>query len=84
MEQEQTTAAAPRWGEQAARTIQLLTVPEVAERLRLSEAKVWILVGRGDLRSVKIDKSRRIPDDALGEYFAQLAAEEQARRAGAA
>jgi excisionase family DNA binding protein len=87
MGQEQTAyaAAAPRWGEQAARTIQLLTVPEAAARLRVSEAKVWTLVGRGDLHSVKIDASRRIPEDALAEYVAQLAAEEErARRAGAA
>jgi excisionase family DNA binding protein len=84
MEQEHTAAAGPRWGEQPARTIQLLTVPQAAKRLAVSEAKAWILVGRGDLRSVKIDASRRIPEDALAEYVAGLADEERARRAGAA
>jgi excisionase family DNA binding protein len=83
MEQGQNTAA-PHWGKQAADTVQLLTVPQAAKRLAVSTAKVWILLSRGDLRSVKIDASRRVPEDALREYVAKLAAEEQARRAGSA
>src|SRR5690242_4704031 len=55
-----------------ARSVQLLTVPEVAGRLRVSEAKVWQLLSSGRLRSVKIDTSRRIPEDAVAEYIASL------------
>jgi excisionase family DNA binding protein len=76
MEQEQAAGSGT--------TIQLLTVPEVATRLRVSEAKVWQLLQRGLLRSVKIDTSRRIPEDAVAEYVASLVADEAARRAGSA
>ena len=70
--------------EQATRTTRLLTIHEVMERLRLSEAKTRRLVVRGDIRSVKIDASRRVPEDAIDEYIATLVAEEAARRAGSA
>jgi excisionase family DNA binding protein len=68
--------------EDTARTIQLYTAPEVADRLRVSVAKVWVLISSGRLRSLKIDSSRRIPEDALAEYVADRAAEERVRRAG--
>jgi excisionase family DNA binding protein len=78
------TATEPRWRKQPARTIKLLTVPEAAERLRVSPAKVWALVGRGELDSLKIDASRRIPEDAVDEFITRKLADESARRAGAA
>jgi excisionase family DNA binding protein len=39
----------------------LATVPEVATAISMSPAKVWQLVASGELRSVKVGKSRRIP-----------------------
>lgn len=86
MEQEQSayTAAGPRWAEQPARTVRLLKAPEVADRLNVSEAKVWKLLSRGELDSLKIDFSRLIPETAVDEFIARKLAEEQARRAGSA
>jgi excisionase family DNA binding protein len=55
--------------------IRLLTVPEVAERLNLSEAKVWRLISSGRLKAVKIDWSRRVRSDHLDEYIKALATE---------
>jgi excisionase family DNA binding protein len=80
---DQGTGTPPSWATEP-RQIQLLTVPEVATRLRVCEAKVWQLLQRGLLRSVKIDTSRRIPEDAVAEYVASLVADEAARRAGSA
>ncbi len=74
----------PAWADGPALNVHLLTVPEVAGRLRVSTAKVWQLLQRGELRSLKIDASRRIPSDAIDEYIASLAEAEQARRAGSA
>jgi excisionase family DNA binding protein len=68
----------------ARRRIQLLTIPEVAARMRVSEAKAWALVGSGRLESVKIDRSRRVPEDAVDDYLLGLIEQEQARRAGSA
>ncbi len=70
-----------RWAEQPARTVQLLTVPQVARRLNVSPAKVWSLISRGKLESLKIDRSRRVPDDAVDRYVAGLLADDEALRA---
>jgi excisionase family DNA binding protein len=51
---------------------QLLTVPQVAEALNLSKAKIWALVSSGRIRSVKIDASRRVPVEAVDEFVASL------------
>lgn len=50
----------------------LHTVDEAAERLRVSKRKVYTLVRRGALRSVRIDGSRRIPADEVSAYIARL------------
>jgi excisionase family DNA binding protein len=55
---------------------QLLTVPEAAVKLRLSDAKAWQLVHRGELRSIKIGWSRRVPAEAIGEFIDRLASEQ--------
>lgn len=62
-------------GEEA---LYLLTVPEVATRLRLSEVTVWRLIrawrenpGTG-LESVKSGRSRRVPPEAVAAYKAKL------------
>ena len=79
-----STATDVRWADEPARQVQLLTVPEVAARLRVSQAKVWSLTGSGRLRSVKIDSSRRVPEDALEEFVAGLPTDVPGPRAGAA
>lgn len=52
----------------------LITAEEAAESLRVSRTVVYGLMRNGDLRSVKIGSSRRIPIGALDEYVASLPA----------
>ena len=53
---------------------QLLLTPEnAAELLAVGRTKLYELLRAGDLRSVKIGKSRRIPAEAVHEYVACLA-----------
>lgn len=56
------TAAAPS----------LLTVEDVAERLRMSRTAVFGLLRSGDLNSVQIGNRRRVPVAALDNYVASL------------
>lgn len=49
-----------------------LTVPEVAEELRLSDRTVWKLIRDGKLPSVKVGGGRRIVREALDTYIASL------------
>lgn len=51
----------------------VLTPEEVAKELRLSRAKVYELLGRGAIRSIKIDTSRRVRRQDLDAYLEQLA-----------
>jgi excisionase family DNA binding protein len=50
----------------------LLRVPEAAESLSVSRAKVYELIRSGVLPSVKIDGSRRIRLEDLTAYVASL------------
>lgn len=43
-----------------------------AERLGISRTKIYTLIRRGEIRSVKIDGLRRISTTALAEYVAEL------------
>lgn len=52
----------------------LVRVEEAADWLGVSRSKVYELLNRGDLRSVKIDRSRRVPVGALHEYRQRLEA----------
>jgi excisionase family DNA binding protein len=45
-----------------------VTVPEAAQLLRLSRAKVYSLMDAGELRYAKFGRSRRIPREALEAY----------------
>jgi excisionase family DNA binding protein len=47
----------------------LLKVPVVAERLGLGVARTWELVASGELPSLKIGRSRRVPASAVDEYI---------------
>lgn len=51
----------------------LLRVEEAARLLSISRSMAWELVARGDLTSVKINNSRRIPRRELEAYVARLA-----------
>ncbi|HJQ76485.1 MAG TPA: helix-turn-helix domain-containing protein [Acidimicrobiia bacterium] len=50
----------------------LLRPEEAAELLSIGRSKVYELIGTGELRSVRIGVSRRIPADALLDFVAQL------------
>ena len=52
----------------------LLRPEEVAQALSISRSTVFLLMRSGELRSVKIGKSRRVPVDAVTEYVAGLSA----------
>ena len=46
----------------------LLTVRQAAETLALGQTEIWRLIGRGDLPSVKLGRSRRVVVAGLEEY----------------
>jgi excisionase family DNA binding protein len=48
----------------------LYTVPEVMERLAVGRATAYELIRTGELRSLKIGRSRRVSHQALIEYLA--------------
>ena len=52
----------------------LLRPEEVARSLAIGRTAVFELIRTGELRSVKIGKSRPIPADAVVEYVAGLSA----------
>ena len=53
----------------------LLTVDQVAELLQISRWSVYRLIWANDLRSVQIGRCRRVPQEALDAYLAQLIGE---------
>jgi excisionase family DNA binding protein len=59
----------------------LLTVEESAKQTRMSRAKMFELLKAGEIRSVKIGRSRRIPVAALDEYVARLLVEQTSEAA---
>ena len=54
----------------------LLKVEEAAIRLGLGRTIVWGLVSSGELESVTIGRSRRVPVEALNAYVERLRAGE--------
>ena len=53
----------------------LLSIPEAGEALHLGETKMKELVARGELLSIKIGKSRRIPANVVRSYVERLVTE---------
>jgi excisionase family DNA binding protein len=53
----------------------LLSPAEAAAHLSIGRSKVYELMRLGELRSVKIGASRRIPQAALADFIAALAQE---------
>lgn len=58
----------------------LLTVNEVAESLGLSRSKTYDLISKGQIRSVKLGRSRRITAEALAEFVEDLACSREDER----
>jgi excisionase family DNA binding protein len=52
----------------------LLKVEEVVRILSLGRSQVYKLITSGELRSIKIGRSRRIPREALVDFVASLEA----------
>ena len=52
--------------------VMLLKVPEVADRLGMSRAKVYELMAAGALQSVRVDGCRRVRTDDLVAFVAGL------------
>lgn len=52
----------------------LLRVDEAVTATGISRAKLWQMIGTGELPSVKIGRSRRIPVEALRRWIAERAA----------
>jgi excisionase family DNA binding protein len=50
----------------------LLRPEEAAARLNVSRTKVYELMARGDLESVRVDGCRRVPVEALRDYITRL------------
>jgi excisionase family DNA binding protein len=49
----------------------LLTVKEVAERLRVGRTTVYELLAKRELPAIKIGRARRIPQSALDRWIAE-------------
>lgn len=52
----------------------LYTIPEAATALRISRTKLYELLDSGDVESVYIGRSRKIPAEALRIYIDSLRA----------
>lgn len=55
-------------------TARLNSIEVGIERLGISRAKLYKLLGSGELRSVKIGKRRLIPEQAIIDFIAALEA----------
>lgn len=51
---------------------------DVAELLGVSERTAWTLVGRGELRSIRIGKRRLVPRQAIEQFIDARLQEEAA------
>ena len=54
----------------------LLTPEEAARRLSIARSSLYELVLTGEIESIKIGRSRRIPADALDAYVQRLRTEQ--------
>lgn len=59
------------------RTPLLLTVEEAARELGIGRSRMFELIGSGEVDSVKVGRSRRVPTAALGEYIDRLRVEQR-------
>jgi excisionase family DNA binding protein len=54
----------------------LLSIEESAAQLRIGRSRMFDLIRRGEVLSVKVGGSRRIPYDSLRDYVRKLVAEQ--------
>ena len=54
----------------------LLTVEEAADRIGICRSNMFKLIRRGEVRSVKVGRLRRVTPDALEDFVRRLSAEE--------
>ena len=50
----------------------LLTVDEAAQRLGIGRSHAYLYVLRGELESVKLGRSRRVPLQAISDFIERL------------
>ena len=50
----------------------LLTIDETAQRLGIGRSHAYIYVMRGDIESVKLGRSRRVPASAIDDFVRRL------------
>ncbi len=55
--------------------IQLLKLDEVTARLAIGQTHLYELLGRGELASVKIGRSRRVRSDVLEQFVTERSAD---------
>jgi excisionase family DNA binding protein len=51
---------------------QLCTVPEAQDRLKIGRTRLYALLAEGQLESVRIGRSRRIPLASIRRFIADL------------
>jgi excisionase family DNA binding protein len=56
----------------------LLSVEEAAAQIRVGRSRMFELIRRGEVLSVKVGGSRRVPYDSLRAYVDQLVTEQAA------
>ncbi len=67
------TTPLPHRPEDAAAPPPLLYKPEeAAARLNISRSKLFLLIQGGEIETVQIGRSRRVPAEALADYVARL------------
>ena len=57
----------------------LLTIDEAAQRLGIGRSHAYVYVLRGELESVKLGRSRRVPLEAIDAFVARLRSETEAQ-----
>jgi excisionase family DNA binding protein len=58
-------------GNRAETEVALLTVPQVAEQLKVSNYRAYELARQGELKIVRLGKSVRVKPSAVAEYLAK-------------
>jgi excisionase family DNA binding protein len=69
MSQKKTEAPVPRM---------MYTVEGAALRLSMSRTRVYALIKSGEIKSIRIGRLRRVPEDALTDYVRTLVASQPA------
>jgi excisionase family DNA binding protein len=59
---------------------QLLTIPETADRLRVSSRTIYRMVNAGDLNTVKVRRCTRVKESSLARYLHELDLDEPDNR----